>query len=115
MSAAQRSNGYMQYARGPLTPNWKGGITSKNHIARTSKAFIEWRQAVFTRDNWTCQQCSTRGVHLHPHHIKEFAKYLSLRFDINNGLTLCKRCHLGLHGLLPTFTNGVLTAQTPAT
>lgn len=109
MSAAQRKSGYMQYARGAMAPNWKGGIASKNHVARTSKAFIVWRESVFTRDNWTCQKCGARGVHLHPHHIKEFSRCPELRFEVDNGLTLCKECHLGLHGLLPK------TAQTPAT
>lgn len=99
MSAGQRKSGYMQYAKGEMAPNWKGGIASKNHVARTSKAFIEWRKAVFARDNWTCQNCEAHGVHLHPHHIKGFAKYPELRFEVTNGLTLCKPCHLAHHGL----------------
>jgi hypothetical protein len=84
---------------GPESPNWKGGITPENRLIRGSKEFKEWREAVFARDNWTCQQCENRGVHLHPHHIKEFAKYPELRFEVSNGLTLCVPCHLKLHGL----------------
>ena len=60
----------------------------------------EWREKVFERDNYTCQECGDTKSYLHPHHVKGFALYKELRYDANNGLTLCKNCHLGLHGLI---------------
>jgi len=81
-------------------PMWKGGITEENHLARCSVEFKEWRKKVFERDNYTCQECGATKSYLHPHHIKEFAIYKELRYDANNGITLCKNCHLRLHGLL---------------
>ena len=74
--------------------NWKGGITPKNKLLRRSKEFIEWRKQVFERDNYTCQECGKRGSELHPDHIKPFAYFPELRFDVNNGRTLCKPCHI---------------------
>lgn len=75
--------------------NWKGGITSRNMIIRSSEKYKKWREAVFKRDDYTCQnpECQIRGGCLHAHHIFPFSKYPELRFDINNGLTSCKDCH----------------------
>ena len=75
--------------------NWKGGLTSQNKLIRESPKYISWRKAVFQRDNYTCQmpECRIRGVYLEVHHIKMFEKYPELRFDANNGITLCKECH----------------------
>ena len=73
--------------------NWRGGITPKNKLIRHSLKFKEWKNAVFERDNYTCQECYHRGGRLHPHHIKSFSKYPLLRFEVNNGITLCEECH----------------------
>jgi 5-methylcytosine-specific restriction endonuclease McrA len=74
---------------------WKGGI-SKGYREQKSMHIPEyksWRSKVFERDNWTCQTCGKRGCYLEAHHIKEWAKFPELRFDINNGVTLCYECH----------------------
>lgn len=70
----------------------------KNRAIRYSKKFTDWRNAVYKRDNYTCQKCKARSkksnpVYLEPHHIKQFAFYPKVRFDINNGITLCEKCH----------------------
>ena len=78
--------------------NWKGGVTGKNYRIRRSRKYAEWRKAVFVRDNYTCQKCGARSsagnrVRLNADHIKPFAFYPELRFDVNNGRTLCESCH----------------------
>jgi predicted nucleic acid-binding Zn ribbon protein len=73
---------------------WKGGTTPINKLLRRSIEFKLWRESVFKRDDWTCQKCHIRGKELHPHHIKSFALFPELRFAIDNGVTLCKNCHV---------------------
>jgi hypothetical protein len=52
-----------------------------------------WRKEVFNRDNFTCQKCKQKSGKIEAHHIKRWSEYPDLRFDINNGITLCKTCH----------------------
>lgn len=78
---------------GPNSPSWKGGASPRTF----NKAYIEWRAAVFTRDNFTCQQCRQRGGDMHAHHIRGWAKFPACRYDRANGVTLCVSCHRELH------------------
>lgn len=68
---------------------WNGGVSKNRH---KGKEYILWRVAVFTRDNFTCQNCHAKG-YLEAHHIKSWALYPELRYAIDNGITLCKLCH----------------------
>jgi hypothetical protein len=79
---------------------WKGGITPISAKIRQSRQYRDWRISVLTRDNNTCQHCfkdKDSGVYLHAHHIKPFSRYRHLRFEVSNGLTLCKDCHDKVH------------------
>lgn len=79
--------------RGPNGSNWQGGICESTELLRHTIEYKIWREAIFGRDNYTCRECKRRGGRLHPHHIKSFAKFPELRFDVNNGFTLCEDCH----------------------
>lgn len=74
-------------------PHWQGGITALTESLRHTVEFRLWREVVFARDDYTCQDCGRRGGRLHSHHIKSFAEYPELRLDVNNGVTLCQDCH----------------------
>lgn len=84
--------------RGSENPNWKGGISSENKLLRSKYEYKEWRNKVFERDNYICQNCGyNAGGILEAHHIKPFKSYKESRCDVNNGITLCKYCHRKIH------------------
>lgn len=64
--------------------------------SRSTSEYRRWVMAVKERDGYECCECGGRE-NLHVHHIRPFSKYLSLRTDVNNGLTLCRACHEASH------------------
>jgi hypothetical protein len=69
-----------------------GGVSTEEMLIRNSPDYRQWRKEVYTRDNFTCQRCGSRG-RLESHHIKSFAEFPELRFDVDNGITYCLACH----------------------
>lgn len=83
-----------QKMRGRVPWNKIGdGITPINERIRKSPEYKTWRKTVFERDDYTCKECGKRGGNLNADHIKPFALYPELRFDVDNGRTLCMPCH----------------------
>lgn len=64
---------------------------------RSTKEYGDWRTSVFERDDYTCKSCGQIGGKLEAHHIKTFNQYPELRFELSNGITLCKQCHKKHH------------------
>jgi predicted restriction endonuclease len=62
--------------------------------------YKKWRQDVYQRDKHQCRwpNC-TKKTGLNAHHIKTWAHYPGLRFEINNGITLCKQHHKMITGM----------------
>ena len=83
--------------KGEKSSNWQGGITLENEKVRKNVEYRLWREAVFARDNWTCQKYGTKGGKLHPHHIRNFAQFPELRFAIDNGITLSEKAQKEFH------------------
>ena len=76
--------------------NWKNNKTPKNKKIRSSYKYQKWRKLVLERDNYKCTNCGAVEK-LEVHHIKHFAKSESTQTDVNNGITLCKKCHINQH------------------
>lgn len=75
--------------------NWQGGKSLQND-RRDSVEYKNWRLKVYERDNYKCVQCGSKEK-LNAHHIKSWKNYPNLRYDINNGITLCEKCHIKYH------------------
>lgn len=97
---------------GENSKNWKGGVTDENKKIRHSEEYNKWRKAVYERDYWTCQHCEIKQKFPVAHHIKNFNDYPDLRFDVENGITLCRSCHKKVHeeiGYKTRFTKQLTT------
>ena len=68
------------------------GITPKSKLER-EKFRRAIQHKVFARDNYTCQICDQYSGSLQVDHIKRWADYPELRFEIDNCRTLCMACH----------------------
>ncbi len=86
--------------QGEKNHNWKGGSAMKKGKDYNSPRYRAWRKAVFERDGYTCQDkikgcCidNGKGGNLEAHHLKEYSKFIELRYEVSNGITLCKNCH----------------------
>ena len=88
---------------GDKNNKWKGGISKLCRYKHyRNKEYIGWRKEVFERDDYTCRHCFKRSgvgvqVIIHPHHIKSYSYFPELRYEIENGITLCYECHKKQH------------------
>ena len=76
---------------------WDEDEKAQNRRDRSSVEYMRWRRDVFVRDGFQCQICNKIGGMLNAHHIKPFSKYKELRFDVDNGITVCVECHKDIH------------------
>lgn len=74
---------------------WKRDRNSlKKYNRHGDSAYREWRIQVYRRDNFKCKirnkDCSGR---IEAHHILPWSNFLELRYEVNNGITLCHFHH----------------------
>lgn len=78
---------------GPNHWNWRGGRPQD----RGGFFYIAWKRAVHRRDANTCQMCGAtelKGINRQADHIAPWRDFPELRYDVANGRTLCKPCHI---------------------
>jgi DNA-binding CsgD family transcriptional regulator len=95
-------------------PRFEWNDTEAARVIRGLPAYRRWRVAVLRREGRACQECGARSSFANPphvHHLRSFAEILAeylpisveqtegydaLR-DVDNGVTLCARCHRSAH------------------
>ena len=66
------------------------GETGRHWTAR----YKRWREAVVERDRGLCSACGDVVAKPHVHHKFAWAQFPALRYEVSNGVTMCKRCHV---------------------
>ena len=69
----------------------------RNWDGRRSLKAQEWAKKILQRDKNKCIRCEST-YRLGAHHIIPWKVRKDLRFDMDNGLTLCQPCHAKLEG-----------------
>ena len=85
--------------RGINHPRFNASVSDEYRNKRIDRIELSvWSKSIKNRDNWKCYMCASSNK-LEAHHLDSYLAYKSSRFDINNGITLCKVCHMDFHKL----------------
>lgn len=91
------SNHPMYGVRGENHHKWNPSLTDKErHDKRDTVENYHFRNSVFERDNYTCIVCGNKGL-LNAHHITNYYLDIDNRYNIDNGITMCEKCHKAFH------------------
>ena len=91
---------------------WRGGISPLYESVRSTSKYLDWRDAVYKRDNYTDVITGEKGNgNLNAHHIVPFAEIMRKNnittleeafacaelWDVNNGITMIDKNHIAYH------------------
>lgn len=98
VSKTGKKNG-MYGVSGVIHPRWKRHLTNDERThTRNLYKIRSWRTEVFERDSYECKSCGyNKGGILVAHHLNGYNWDKENRTNVDNGITLCKHCHLEFH------------------
>lgn len=104
-----KSCGCLKNRTGAKNPRWKPSLTEKDRSSRRlHTGYGEWRRGIYEKDGYRCQVCGyNKGHTLVAHHLDGWSWCKTRRFDLTNGITLCKECHKLFHDIYTTKNNTV--------
>ncbi|WP_093051596.1 HNH endonuclease [Salipaludibacillus aurantiacus] len=83
---------------GEKSPRWNPKREMADRVKRRQyNEYTKFREDVFFRDDFTCLCCCQRGGELVVHHLDGYHWCDEKRTDPENGVTLCKSCHIDFH------------------
>lgn len=75
-------------------------VLPQQYVSARDYRHAEWSLDVRRRDGFTCQKCGKGSPNtIHAHHIEAYNTAIDLRHDINNGIALCRECHMDFHAM----------------
>ena len=99
-SEAKRGEKNPMYGKyGKLNPKFDSTISEEERCTKRKTVDDKlFRIGVFERDGYTCQKCGdSTGGNLNAHHILNHKDNPNVRYSIDNGITLCEKCHREFH------------------
>lgn len=98
-----------------LKKNWSGKnnpkynpdlSTDERNKIRSSSQNTNFINYCYKRDKYTCQLCGDKsGGNLNVHHLDGWNWCKKKRYDVQNGITLCKICHQSFHSMFGVGNN----------
>jgi hypothetical protein len=83
--------------KGQDSPHWNSDIIDRNS-RRLDYEAKDWAIRIKERDKYKCLVCGkSPSGELTSHHLYSYNDYIDLRYDIDNGITLCEQCHYSFH------------------
>jgi len=61
--------------------------------------YKRWAKSVKVAANFQCQLCGRRGVYLESHHLWSWQTYVDKRYDLQNGIAICRTEHQQFHNI----------------
>lgn len=85
--------------KGENHPSYNPNLSNEERIiTRKFYAYVEWRNNIYKRDDYKCRCCGdSTGHNLNAHHILNYSEHPEQRLLLENGITLCKKCHKDFH------------------
>lgn len=76
--------------------NYKGNMRRGEQTTRHWADYVQFKKEVHIRDENKCCLCLSKGK-LDVHHIDGWMNNKEKRFDVDNGISFCKKCHKNVH------------------
>lgn len=92
---------------GEKSSRWNPNLTKEDRENRRNiKGYSNFILQVYERDKYTCQCCGdNKGGNLNAHHLNGYNWDKEHRTDVDNGITLCEKCHKKFHSLYGNGNN----------
>lgn len=94
----------MKYPHTPKGWQWAKKSPKWHNKRFSNPNYVKWRMQVIIRDKHKCQKCGASNSN-HCHHILNYKNNPNLRFDVDNGILFCKKCHNDFHTKYGLFNN----------
>lgn len=87
---------FMDMCQGENNPNYNPHLPMEERNGKRGYAAERWAKEVKRRDNYTCQVCWSIE-NIIAHHLNSYKSDKEARYNIENGITLCRECHTDFH------------------